>query len=157
MTRRLALAALALFLTAPFAASAKTSDATVKAKVESAVKLLEGLHKSAEKDTKAQATFRTAVIALRSAQLARRKGVLDDALTLANSGYQAAENKTAVSIASLEKSHGTWVKPSVAAVSGEWGTLGKDWKKQGYLLPENILRPHETIPDMIMETGGDKP
>lgn len=157
MTRRLALAALALFLIAPFAASAKTSDATVKAKIESAVKLLESLHKTAAKDSKAQATFRTGVIALRSAQLARRQGKLDDALALADAGYKAAENKAPPSLPSLEKSHGAWVTPSVAAVSSSWGTLSKDWKKQGYLLPENILRPHETIPDMIMNTGGDKP
>lgn len=157
MTRRLALAALALFLLTPFAASAKTSDADVKNKVEASVKLLEGLAKTAAKDTKQQVTFRTGVIALRSAQVARRKGKLDDALALANAGYQAAENKSPPALATLEKSHGTWVKPSVAAVPSDWGTVSKDWKKLGYLLPENILKPHETIPDMIMEGGPDKP
>lgn len=157
MTRRLALAALALFLLAPFSASAKTSDAAVKTKIESAVKLLEGMVKTAGKDTKLQTTFRTGVIALRSAQLARRSGKLDDALALANAGHAAAENKSPPALASLEKSHATWVKPSVAAVSSNWATLSKDWKKMGYVLPENILKPHETIPDMIMKDGPEKP
>lgn len=150
MIRRFALAALALFVLAPFAASAKTSDATVKTKIEAAVKLLEGMAKTAGKDTKLQATFRTGVIALRASQAARKQGKVDDALALANAGYAAAENKSPPALATLEKSHATYVTPSVAAVSSDWAKLGKDWKKMGYLLPENILKPHETIPDTIM-------
>ncbi len=150
MIRRFALAALALFVLAPLAASAKTSDATVKTKIEAAVKLLEGMAKKADKDTKLQATFRTGVIALRAAQAARTQGKVDDGLALANAGHAAAENKSPPSLASLEKSHGSYIKPSVSAVSSDWGKLAKDWKKMGYLLPENILKPHETIPDTIM-------
>ena len=157
MTRRFALAALALFVLAPLTASAKTTDATVKAKVESAVKLLEGMAKKAGKDTKMQATFRTGVIALRAAQVARKQGKVNEALALANAGYKAAENKSPPALSTLEKSHGTWVKPAVSAVTSDWGKLSKDWKKVGFLLPENILKPHETIPDTIMHTGADKP
>lgn len=151
MTRRPILALLVMFLLAPFAASAKTSDADVKAKVESAVKLMESLVKTAAKDTKAQTTFRTGVIALRAAQQARRAGKLDDALALAGSGHAAAENKSPPSLASLEKSHGTWIKPSIDKVPGDFAVLSKDWKKIGQLLPENILEPQKIIPDMIME------
>lgn len=154
MTRRLALAALALFLLAPLGASAKTNDAAVKGKLESAVKLLEGLVKKAAKDTPMQATFRTGVIAARAAQVARVNGQLDDALALANASHQAGENKTPPVLSTLEKTHGKWVKPAVAAVSSNWATLSKDWKKQGLVLPENLFKPTETIPDMIMKPSG---
>ncbi len=157
MTRRLTLALLALFFLVPAVASAKATDAAVKSKLESAIKLMDGLAKAAAKDAKAQTTFRTGVIALRAAQQARRAGKLDDALALASAGHAAAENKTPPSLASLEKSHANWIKPSIEKVPGDWGKLSTDWKTVGQLLPENILDPQKIIPDMIMEPTPDKP
>lgn len=157
MTRRMTLAALALCLLAPLAAQAKTTDAAVKAKVESAVKQMEVLVKTAAKDTAAQTTFRTGVIALRAAQQARRAGELDEALALATKGEQAAENKSPPSLAALQKDHSKWVPPSVAKVPADFATLSKNWKQVGQLLPETIMHANKIIPDTIMETGADKP
>lgn len=151
MTRRIMMAALALLFIAPLTASAKTTDAQVKAKVESAVKKMEVLAKTAAKDTATQTTFRTGVVALRAAQQARRAGQLDEALALAGKGDAAAENKSPPKLAEINKAHSKWAPVSDKKVTTNFGTLIKDWKKVGQLLPETIMDPQKIIPDTIMK------
>lgn len=149
MTRRIVLSALALLLLAPVTATAKTSDADIRAKLESAVKVMEALLPAAEKDKAKQVQFRTALVALRSAQQARRAGKLDVAFVLARKG-EAAASKGSVTLAALLKAHEAEVKLSNKKVPEDFGKLKGDWKKIGQILPDTIMDQNKILPDTIM-------
>lgn len=149
MTRRIVLSALALLVLTPFSATAKSSDADVRAKLESAVKAMEKLLPAAEKDKGKQVQFRTALVALRSAQQARRAGKLDVAFVLARKG-EAAALKGAPTLEALLKEHAAEVKLSNEKIPQDFGKLKDDWKKMGQILPDTIMDQNKILPDTIM-------
>jgi hypothetical protein len=149
MTRRIVLSVLALFLLTPFAASAKATDSEVRAQLETSVKALESLLPKADKDTALQTNFRTALVALRSAQQARRAGKLDVALTLARKGAQTANSGKPV-IADYTKDHANEVKISNQRIPQKFSDIKGNWKELGQILPDSIMDQNKILPDSIM-------
>ncbi|MCB9529486.1 MAG: hypothetical protein H6701_14060 [Myxococcales bacterium] len=140
---------LALFLLSPLAASAKPTDDQIRAQLESAVKAMETLLPKAEKDTSLQTNFRTALVALRAAQQARRAGKGDVALTLARKGEQTAQSGKPV-IAEYQKEHGTEIAISNQRIPQKFSDIKGRWKELGQILPDSIMDQNKILPDSIM-------
>lgn len=154
MTRRFALSAFALsilaaFLTAPLTASAKPTDEQIRAQLETSVKAMEALLPKAEKDTALQPRFRTALVALRAAQQARRAGKGDVALTLARKGEQTAQSGKPT-IDEYLKEHGTEVTVSNQRIPQKFAEIKGKWKELGQILPDSIMDQNKILPDSIM-------
>lgn len=146
---RITLSVLALSLLAPLTASAKPTDAQVRAQLETSVKAMETLLPKAEKDPAQQTHFRTALVALRAAQQARRAGKLDVALTLARKGERTASTGKPL-LDEYLKEHGDQVKISNQRIPQKFEEIKGKWKALGQILPDSIMDQNKILPDSIM-------